>query len=58
MARRRWTRQLVIEAIQIRHARGLPLTEVKKYDSGLEAAARRRFGGWPDAVLAAGLLPR
>lgn len=56
--RREWTPQTVLAAIRERHARGLPLTMIKRDDRGLEAAARERFGSWPEAVRAAGLQPK
>jgi len=53
--RRTWSRESVLEAIRDWRRRGLPLADVWTDDKGLYLAARRRFGSWCDALLAAGL---
>ena len=53
---RKWTKQRIIEAIQDRHVRGLPLRS--QHDWNLTAAATRHFGSWPRAIVAAGLPAR
>jgi hypothetical protein len=53
--RQQWSRQKVIDAIQDRYERGLPLVAVRKHDPSLESAAARHFGGWKKAMAAAGL---
>ncbi len=52
---RTWTRQRVIAAIQDRHVRGLPITRIERRNRSLATAARYYFGGWRDALEAAGL---
>ena len=57
-SRKRWTEQRVIEAIRARHERGQSLTSsVLKDDAALAGAAYRLFGGWRQAVTAAGITP-
>ena len=56
-----WTKQRVIELIQDRYVRGLPLRRWGCPDEKLTGAAIRRFGSFRQAVAAAGLarkLPR
>ena len=55
MSGRKWTKQSVIDAIRSRHERGLPLSRVWTEDKPLFRAAVRTFGGWTQALLAAGL---
>jgi hypothetical protein len=43
----------VVEAIRSRHKRGLPLCSKEKF--ALKDAARRYFGNWREALLAAGV---
>ncbi len=50
-----WTSSEVIAAILARHEHGLPLVNIKKYDSVLHYFAVRTFGGWRKAMVAAGL---
>ncbi len=53
-----WTRELVIRGILEREAQGRPLTTGGKgFDPQLYAAARRIFGSWRNAILAAGIPP-
>jgi hypothetical protein len=56
-SRRRWSKQRLIDGIQQRQRAGLPLTQrvAEKEDSGLVAATRRHFGGWTQALAAAGV---
>ena len=53
--RRKWNKETVIAAIQERNRQGLPLTRVRRDDSGLESAGHKWFGTWRSAVVAAGL---
>lgn len=53
--RRCWTKQTVIEAIQARQRKRLPLQNVGRHDPGLSFAASRLFGSWVDALRAAGV---
>ena len=53
----RWTPERVIEEIQARHGRGLSLTSVWREHPRLFAAGQRYFGGWHQALRAAGLTP-
>ncbi len=53
--RRSWTPAEVIAAIVAHHEQGLPLVNVKKCDVTLVNAARKTFGGWHKAKVAAGL---
>ena len=52
---RKWSRELVIEAIQDRHVQGLSLSSGRCREGGLAPAARRYFGGWRSALAAAGI---
>ncbi len=54
---RKWTKQDVIEGILARKEQGLPLKNVASDDKPLARAALSKFGGWREAVLAAGLEP-
>ncbi|MEX2187004.1 MAG: ParB N-terminal domain-containing protein [Pirellulales bacterium] len=56
-APQRWSRQLVIDAIQNWHRQGVPLASLHKRDVSLYGAVKRLFGSWGSAVLAAGLHP-
>jgi hypothetical protein len=47
----------VIAAIRARHKQGLGLGQVRNDDPSLFYAGIRYFGGWREAVLAAGLQP-
>jgi len=51
---RSWTPEQVIEAMQSRRERGLPLTCVWRDDKALYATAKRLFGSWRNALRAAG----
>jgi hypothetical protein len=53
--RRCWTEQTVIEAIQARQRKHLPLQNVGRHDPGLAYAASRVFGSWVNALRAAGV---
>ena len=52
---RRWSKQLVIEEIQLRHRQGLSLRSVFKDDCALNSAVYRYFPNWKAARAAAGL---
>jgi hypothetical protein len=54
---RRWSRQAVLDAIQLWHDQGRVLADVAKHDQGLYCAAKKHLGGWRAAVAAAGLQP-
>jgi hypothetical protein len=55
-SRKRWTEQMVIEAVRARHQRGQSLTsKVFEDDAALAGAAYRLFGGWRQALTAAGI---
>ena len=54
-SRRVWTEQTVIEAIQARQRKHLPLQNVGRHDPGLAYAASRLFGSWVNALRAAGV---
>lgn len=54
---RKWTRPAVLEGIRAWHAQGRPISNVSKQDQGLYSAAKKYFGGWRAAVIAAGLEP-
>ena len=51
--RRRWDQQQVLQELQDRHVRGRTISS--KADVALYAAAKRQFGSWHDALVAAGL---
>ena len=55
MGAKRWTREKVIEAIRKRHP--LLLSRTWRQDQGLYGAAKKHFGTWRGAVIAAGLEP-
>lgn len=55
--RRRWSQQHVIEKIQCGYRQGLTAVEIHKSDHALSSAAVKYFGGWHQALIAAGLLP-
>lgn len=54
---RRWSRASVLRAIQYLAPGGLSHKEAEDRDPALVQAARRLFGGWDDAVRAAGMDP-
>ena len=54
---RDWGKAAVLEAIVLRHHQGLRPTKVWEDDSGLYSAAKKYFGRWSNAILAAGLPP-
>lgn len=53
--RRKWTKQRVVDAIQDRHVRGLPVYRVERSSRSLVTAGRSYFGSWKQALEAAGL---
>ena len=57
MINRSWTRESVVAAIQARHQRDGLVAVLWKEDTGLYSAAKKHFGTWREAVLAAGLQP-
>jgi hypothetical protein len=52
---RHWSPDDVLDAIRSRHQAGLPMTGVYHASPSLFAAAKRRFGSWHRAMVAAGL---
>lgn len=54
---RTWTRENVIATIQARTQRDGKLVALWREDQGLYSAAKKHFGTWRQAVLAAGLQP-
>jgi hypothetical protein len=54
----RWTRQRVIDGIQDRYVRGLPMKPVQCENRALVFAAERFFGSWHKGMLAAGVLEK
>ena len=56
MARRTWTNETVICAIQDYYRQGR-LAKVRNEDCGLYLAAAKRFGTWHKALIAAGITP-
>ena len=55
--KRRWNREVVLAQIQAGHKQGLTAPQIRQADHGLAAAAKRYFGSWHAALIAAGLLP-
>jgi hypothetical protein len=58
--RRRWTAATVLAAIRDREQQGLPLKGIQRLDNSLASAAKRYFGSWNQALIAAGkdVIPR
>ena len=54
-ARRQWDPMTVIEALQERQNRGLPMSGFSREDHGLYCACLRYFGGLKKALKAAGV---
>ena len=54
---RKWSQQKVLEEIRMRRDQGMGMICVKRTDSGLEAAARKLFGSWRAALVAAEEVP-
>lgn len=52
----RWSKERVIECIQDLHVKRTPLTPASRHDPRLVSAAKRYFGSWGDALVAAGVL--
>ena len=52
----RWSKERVIECIQDLHVKRTPLTPVSRHDPRLVSAAKRYFGSWANALVAAGVL--
>ena len=55
-SRMKWDRQRVLDEIRIHHQKSLPLRKTT-VEQPLYRAARRRFGSWRAAILAAGIAP-
>lgn len=57
--RRRWTRKTIIQDIIQREAKGLSLSASRRdgVDPSLYQAAKRVYGSWQEALLAAGIAP-
>lgn len=55
---KRWTKEELIAAIRDSHAKGMTSREIARSSSTIERCARRLFGGWRKAYLAAGLEPK
>ncbi len=53
--RSKWTQEKVIAALNRQQEQGLPLRGLSKRDPAPYSAARRYFGGLPEALSAAGL---
>lgn len=51
----RWTEKRIIEAIQDRYIRGLPMSSKQFGNPSLVHAARRQFGSWADALAVAAI---
>ena len=56
--KRVWTAESVIAAIGQRHRQGSPMTNVRHWDGPLFYAAAKHFGGWLNAMRAAGIEPK
>lgn len=54
-----WSRDLVIQSLELRHREGKRMSYIatRNDDCSLVSAARRHFGGWTQALLAAGIEP-
>ncbi|NLF73512.1 MAG: hypothetical protein GX575_31125 [Candidatus Anammoximicrobium sp.] len=57
---KKWTKELVLQGIRQRQQEGKSLShnQVRRDECPLLDAARRYFGGWPQALLAAGVKPQ
>jgi len=53
---RKWFGPRIIRAIQDEYIQGVPITDIKRGDQRFLSAARRYFGSWRNALVAAGLL--
>jgi hypothetical protein len=53
-----WTRERIVDAIQMMHQQGTSLksSAVRKTQRSLHAAALRQFGSWRSALTASGML--
>jgi hypothetical protein len=58
--KRKWDQQRIIDHIRRRQQEGKPMhyKAIRRDDGGLLNAARRHFGGWNQALTAAGIAPR
>ncbi len=55
LRQRRWSRQRIIDTIQDRYIKGLPIAKAGFGQVALALVAKKRFGSWREAVTAAGL---
>ena len=55
MSRQHWNKQHVIDVLQDRQRRGLPINATGFGNISLVKAARRQFGNWLGALAAAGI---
>jgi lipase chaperone LimK len=53
----RWSKERILEVIHARQREGKPInySAIRREDSALISAARRYFGNWSKALLAAGV---
>ncbi len=58
IVRQSWSREKIVAEIQYRHSQGLPLRNISKERPQLCAAAYGYFGGWDNALQAAGFKPK
>jgi hypothetical protein len=54
---RRWNKATVVQAVWIRHRLGLCLAKTHQDDAGFYTAAKKHFGTWSKALIAAGIQP-
>jgi hypothetical protein len=52
---RHWNKQAIVEVIHGWLDAGMKVTEIRRADTGLAAAARKHFGSWHAAMRAAGV---
>jgi hypothetical protein len=52
----KWSKQRIIERIQDHYVKGLPVQSARCEDRALRSAAKRYFGNWRKALLAAGIV--
>lgn len=55
---RTWTKQEIISAIQDGHSKRMTSREIARSSPSIERYAKRLFGGWREAYLAAGIEPK
>jgi hypothetical protein len=54
---RAWSQEAVLQAIRTQHEQSRNTTVVWKQDTGLYSAAKKHFGSWRQAIIAAGFEP-